>query len=443
MKTLLKIFSLLLITSLMASCEKDFDRPPLNEPIYTGPAANITVAKLKELYAATVDPVLIETAFVLKATVVGNDVSGNIYKQIYVEDNTGGINLGIDYNNISTEYAIGQEVYIDLHGLYVVKYGGELQLGLGTTQANRIPWAVAEKQIQKDKFANPANALPKVVTLDALEDNMVNTLVQLDKVYFVNGGKNTFTTNNAATDEPLKDGNGKTITVRTSQYSKFAKTTLPAGGGTLVGILGRYNGGWQFIVRSIDDVQNFGQPLPEPPTPPVDNSVFKETFGTADVSTKPKIADYTGFDSKAPIKFLDLLASADVRSNKAFDNHIWFKVGEAALKISGINTIGQSGLLLSYDITANLFNDGEEVNINVLKVKFNGTELAVPSFLITKTDGYNNKYYNVVLDISGIATSDNSTLEFTSTAEANTLGLRLDNIKIYKGDPTIIPKPTK
>jgi hypothetical protein len=440
MKTLLKIFSLLLITSLMVSCDKDFERPPLNEPTYTGPDANITIAKLKEMYANTVDPVLIETAFVLKATVVGNDVSGNIYKQIYVEDNTGGINLGIDYNNIATEYAVGQEVFIDLHGLYVVKYGGELQLGLGTTQANRIPWLIAEKQIHRDKFANPANAIPKVVTLDALNDNMVNTLVQLDKVYFVNGGKNAFTTNNATTDEPLKDGNGKTISVRTSQYSKFAKTMLPEGGGTVVGILGRFNGGWQFIVRSIDDIQNFGQPLPEPPA---DNALFKETFGSADVTTKPKIAAYTGYDSKAPITFTDPLGTADIRATKTFDNHVWFKAGEVDLKIAGINTTGQSGLVLSYDITGNIYNEGDEVNINVLKVKFNGTELTVPSIVLNKADGYGNKYYNVVLDISSIAASNNATIEFSATAQGNALGLRLDNIKIYKGTAPVIPNPSK
>lgn len=43
--------------------------------------------------------------------------------------------------------------------------------------------------------------------------------------------------------------------VRTSNFSDFAKDILPVGKGTLVGMLGRYNGTWQLTLRTKADVK--------------------------------------------------------------------------------------------------------------------------------------------------------------------------------------------
>lgn len=71
------------------------------------------------------------------------------------------------------------------------------------------------------------------------------------------GGKNAFTTGDAITSEQVKDASGTTLDVRTSNFSDFAKDILPVGKGTLVGMLGRYNGTWQLTLRTKADVKNF------------------------------------------------------------------------------------------------------------------------------------------------------------------------------------------
>ena len=49
MKVTQKIFSfLVLAAAVLTGCERDYDAPPLNEPVYEGPSANITIADLKE-----------------------------------------------------------------------------------------------------------------------------------------------------------------------------------------------------------------------------------------------------------------------------------------------------------------------------------------------------------------------------------------------------------
>ena len=140
MKTYKFLFLSVLMLGLLFSCTKEYERPPLTEPLYEGAEANITIKKLKEQYKDIINPTLIDIDYILKAVVIGNDISGNIFKQLYVQDETGGINLGVDQNSVYTEYRVGQEVYINLKGLYMVKYGGQLQIGYDLTQANRIQW---------------------------------------------------------------------------------------------------------------------------------------------------------------------------------------------------------------------------------------------------------------------------------------------------------------
>ncbi len=91
MKVTQKIFSfLVLAAAVLTGCERDYDAPPLNEPVYEGPSANITIADLKEncKNATQETPVVITNDWVLKAYVTGNDESGNIYKQVIVQDET-------------------------------------------------------------------------------------------------------------------------------------------------------------------------------------------------------------------------------------------------------------------------------------------------------------------------------------------------------------------
>lgn len=423
----MKFCYLILASLLLISCDRDYDSPPFNEPVYNG-KANINIQKLKELYESTAQgtPTLIETAYVLKAYVTSDDEAGNVYKQLYIQDETGGINIGIEANSLYTTYVVGQEVFIELHGLAMVKYGGELQIGYIGTNANRIAEDFSKTKIFKNGWPDKSKATPKVVKINELTANMVNTLVQIDDIYFVNGGVGTFTVNDATTNQAIKDGNDNSVNVRTSSYSSFAKDTLPKGSGTIIGLLGRYNGEWQFTIRSKSDLVNFGGAIPNPePEPGV---IYSETFGATDLTADVLIADYTGFDNTSPVAYS---GSGLIRNRSAFSNHLWMGANRDALfTITGINTAGQTNMALSYDITFNIYNDGEAANINSVKAYYNGTQLTVPSVVLDKPGGYNAKYYTVTLDISHLEMKANSTIEFTSSAADNTLGIRLDNIKI-------------
>jgi hypothetical protein len=443
MNTFKKIFYLLFVILTIASCTRDYDAPPIPEPSYDG-EANITIAQLKEKYSGTTSsaPTLIDVDYVVKGYVTANDKSGNIYKQLYIRDETGAINIGIDQNSIYTTLSVGQEIFINLHGFSIVNYGGELQIGYDGSNANRIAWEIFTAQTFLNKWPKEENATPTSVSIGNLTTSMVNMLIRLDNVYFVNGGKNKFTVNDATTNEPIKDGNGNTLDVRTSSYANFAADELPSGSGTIIGILGRYNSSWQLLIRSTDDLINFGGEIPGPTDPesPSAEVVFNETFGTGyyPSGSRPKIAEFTDFDMKSPITYTDATGNADIRSISG-DNgaHVWFPANnDSQLSISGINTSGKSNLVLSYQVAANLYDAGSSGNLNAITVKCNGTSLNVPSTPVSNANGDNSKFYTLTLE--NIPATENLTLEFAATADANTIGLRLDNIKIEVKDDSIV-----
>lgn len=261
---LLRNISLPLIASLaLFACERDYDAPLLTEPEYTGPAANITISELRaQTAAATQDvPVIITQDQVLKAVITGNDESGNIFKKIYLQDETGAIEMEVDQSSVYNYYPVGQTVYVDLNGLSVSVYGDEQQLGHPEGYLYRTPWEDFEKHVSKDGWANPENAKPIVIddisTVNAAPDNYKFKLVQFTGVTFQNGGNGIFAPEDGYGEENITDSHGNTLMIRTSNYASFAGNKLPEGKGNVTGILGRFRGTWQLTLRTADDVSDF------------------------------------------------------------------------------------------------------------------------------------------------------------------------------------------
>ncbi len=448
MKIYSYLLGILLMAGVLLSCERDYQAPPLTEPEYTGTEANMTIAKLKSLYATISDPTLIDVDYIIKATVTANDISGNIYKQLYIQDETGGINIGVDQNSIYTDFRVGQEIYLHLKGLYMIVYGEQLQIGYAATNANRIPWEVFNYYIFKNKWPLEENAKPKTIKLSELNDDMVNTLVKLENVYFPDGGKLPFSDTDATTNRTLKDGDGNSIIVHNSNYADFANNLLPEGGGTIVAVLSKFRADWQLYLRTADDCQNFGQPIPgETPTEPGEEVTvyYKESFGTKEIteSVKPKIAEYTEFDNK-DIEYSDASGVTDVRTTKTFNTpHLWFPAKkDAYLTIKKVDTSAGANekLALQYELTANLFDAGSEMNLNAMTVIVDGKEMPVPDQTVSNANNDNNKVYTVTL--TDIPAKKDLTIQFQAKASLNTFGLRLDNIAITTApEEVIVIKP--
>ncbi len=73
--------------------------------------ATHTIAQLTSLYTPG-KPFEIEDDIVIGGRVISSDKSGNFYNQIYIQDETGGIEVKIGKNSLYNEYKLGQKVYV-------------------------------------------------------------------------------------------------------------------------------------------------------------------------------------------------------------------------------------------------------------------------------------------------------------------------------------------
>ncbi len=85
---------------------------------------------------------------------------------------------------------------------------------------------------------------------------------------------------------------------------------------------------------------------------------------------------------------------------------------------------------LTFDVAANVFNAGTSIDVNVIRVTYNGTVFSVPSKLLSKDAGDANIFYPIEVDMSSAAVAGTGTLELFIAGSSNAVGVRLDNIKL-------------
>jgi hypothetical protein len=177
-KLITSIIALVFITGI-SSCVKDnFDTPPTGgkDPNIT---VNMSIDSLKARYSGV--NLLINEDRVISAIVTADDKSGNFYKQIIIQDSTGGIALLLEGSNSFNDYPIGRRIFVKLKGLYIVKYKGVFQIACSIApdgSYNGIPVALYDNFILKGTYFH--TVAPKVVTINQLTANDQNLLIQLN-----------------------------------------------------------------------------------------------------------------------------------------------------------------------------------------------------------------------------------------------------------------------
>ncbi len=271
-KSLIYIYTALLALAgsvSLSSCDDDFERPPMVLPTAER-HANTTIAELKTKfykgesnYATLVEKREDGADYIIKGRVISSDQSGNFFKQLVIEDETGAIQVNIDSYDLYESYQYGQEIVIDVTGLYVGAYGKLMQIG--STPSNNYPGRIASdlaaKQIEVDGLSEPEKITIGEYTIGALNDLISNQeeflakqcrLVSIKDVTFKDAGKATLAEKDKNTSRTISDGTGDMI-VYTSGYSDFYDYYCPEGKGTIVGILSFFNKSWQIRLLAVSE----------------------------------------------------------------------------------------------------------------------------------------------------------------------------------------------
>lgn len=287
----------------LTSCmDDDWKTPSGDTPAYGNNTLQeknvISIDELKTKYGITKDmindTVRIDDGIQIKGVVTGNDAEGNIYNEIALQDETGGILVCIAQGGLCGQIQVGQEILIDLGGLYIGAYRSQPQIGVPYTSTSasgaksvypsriaRAEWQTRFKLIGKP---DATKLVAKEFDYESLKGNetelykYAGCLVKATGVGFAKAdGKTTYApkSEGASTGYGVmrafknmttgKDYTTNEFGVRTSCYSDFAAEKLPEGKLTVTGILTcyksqtKYKATAQILMRQQSDVQQMGE----------------------------------------------------------------------------------------------------------------------------------------------------------------------------------------
>ena len=233
----------------------------------------VTIKELKTRYASTLSQQFglteIGKEMQIKGRVLGNDIEGNIYSKVIIDDGTGAIIISIGEGGTFAYLPVGQEILVDLTKLWIGTYGYQPQIGVyyissaGKTSVGRISRALWKQSYKLIGTPDASKIVPiefdktKVKDAAYMSEN-VGRLMVIRDVKMVKGGKGVWAAEADASgtqtevNQSITGLNG--IYVRTSTYADFANSLIPEGTLDITGIFTRYGSDWQIYLRTEDDV---------------------------------------------------------------------------------------------------------------------------------------------------------------------------------------------
>ena len=282
------------------ACMDEHDEPPATNDIgiYSQTSVgevNMSIAGLKTKYRSkmtannTYTKVLKDEVF--EGTVVGNDISGNLYQKLVLSELTPDgdvqtIYVSIKNTNLFSYFPVGCSVRVNLKGLWIGNYGyvptigtpyrtsaGNMRLGAMLLEDchTHIQLVEGPDAATKEKLLSPT-AIDGSWLANEGNKNINNTpkLVVMEGVFTEADGERIFAPNISEAEDPLngydagyarnrkfKVGNTNVL-VRTSTRNEISVALLPSGRVRLTGFLTYYGSDWQFQMRNLADMEVLG-----------------------------------------------------------------------------------------------------------------------------------------------------------------------------------------
>ncbi len=209
----------------------------------------------------------------LKLRVAGNDIGGNIYNKVALQDENGEAILVCVYSGGMFSYLpVGQEILLNLKDLYIGTYGYQRQIGTPytTSKGNTYPGRMDPNLWQKHfkLIGQPDPTAANIQPIEFTADIQKNIDLYAGRLMTIKGatlknadGSATWAPENGSdfSISQTISGYPSSVVVYTSTSAKFAAETMPTGKVDITGIFTQYStpsrSTWQILLRTADDVK--------------------------------------------------------------------------------------------------------------------------------------------------------------------------------------------
>lgn len=254
---LINLLLALIVVGFSSCYDEEMDVPPVSIPTVDFKATH-SISQFKAKYFSNEYSSLdsIKDNIIIKGTVVSTDETGNIYKSIYIQDDSAGIQISIDSYNLFNTFPIGQLIYIKCQGLYCGNYGTALQIGsLYQGKIGRMPTTLMYKHIFKDGMpGKPLTAVP--VELEQTNSAKYNGMyIEIDSLNFTGDSLKVWAEPSSTTNRNAFDPRNRKLIFRTSNYATFKSDKTPSGLVSVKGIYTKFNTDAQLYILNTSDVK--------------------------------------------------------------------------------------------------------------------------------------------------------------------------------------------
>lgn len=289
----MKLNKLLAVAAVaLVGCQDHFDQWTPETPV-ANERANISIMEFKEAFwmpDTCVDPLnyTIEVParedgshYIVSGRVISSDENSNVFKSLYIQDESGALPISINQYSLYISNRVGQDIVLDLTGMYCGMYRGMFQLGFPKWNADRSYYEtsfmapeffLAHRELNGNPEPSKVDTLlisdlSEITSADAVMQ-WQGQLVRFNNVTFATPGTSLVDKYHSSGSEQDIKVNGGTIKTRNSGYATFWNMDVPAQPCDVVGILGYYqssstaaaNDCYQLVLLDKNSIMNIGNP---------------------------------------------------------------------------------------------------------------------------------------------------------------------------------------
>ena len=228
---------------------------------------------------------------IVKGRVTGVDVSGNIFKYLYIQDETAALGFSIDASSLADSYKLGQELVVDLTEMNIGKWNTELLVGKPewyeagqVWESGRMELATFQEHVELNGLPGNDGVEPTVLEMgDIINATNAEDLIKYGHMLVtfedvtIDGAGQPFVNsaiplNSNAYYHTITDSKGAKMYLPVSSYADFAYEAVPTGRGNVTGILCyKYLGinrqsQWALYLVDFDGLSGFDGAAEEPGT---------------------------------------------------------------------------------------------------------------------------------------------------------------------------------